>query len=323
MPSAVDIIIPAHHAASTIEECLDSVIAQTFQDWRAIVVINQNGYDATMGVVGKYVGADKRITVRYLNRGDLSEAINYGLSVAEAPYIAMLDAGDCYDPRFLECTLSAIRNYGTDLALTDVVRFTDVKELDDTAARNASAALDIEMLKGDNKYRFMNENPISGVLRSNRVYTRKALANVWYPSGHLHEDEYAIYDVYRNSDTVAHIKAPMYGYRITPGSITSVSNPRELMDACRAYSHRVHQAVLNGDHVVAAHALKKMAMDCAFRYLGYSADMRDDVRTKQAFRIAKRGLKEYGSVLPACERMRLGFILTHPESAETLVRKKK
>ena len=94
-PSAVDIIIPAHCAASTLADCLDSVL------WCAIIILNQSGYDASMGIAGKYSGADPRIRTEYLKRGDLSSAINYGLSITSAPYIAMLDADDMYDPRFL------------------------------------------------------------------------------------------------------------------------------------------------------------------------------------------------------------------------------
>jgi len=178
-PSAVDVIIPAHCAASTLADCLDSVLAQTFQDWHAIIIINQSGYDASMGIAGKYSGADPRIRTEYLKRGDLSSAINYGLSIASAPYIAMLDADDMYDPRFLEYALTAIRDFGADLAITDVERFEEADELHSAIEANAHRALDIEMLRGKDKFAFMLDNPISGVLRSNRVYARKVLEGVW------------------------------------------------------------------------------------------------------------------------------------------------
>lgn len=278
-PSAVDIIIPAHHAASTLAPCLDSVLAQSFEDWRAIVIINQSGYDATMGIAGKYAGADPRITVRYLQLGDLSSAVNYGISISSAPYIAMLDADDEYDPRFLELALDAMSVTGADMALSDV-------------------------------------------LRSNRVYTRKALEGVWYPAGRVHEDEYAIYDVLHACESAAHVKAPLYYYRKTPGSITSASNPRELLDEARALSHRVHSAARNGDCAVAAQALKKMAMDCAFRYMSYSDAMRRDERTGEAFRVVRRDLREYGNCLPGAERVRLWTILAHPEAVKMLVRRR-
>ena len=193
-PSAVDIIIPAHHAASTLAPCLDSVLAQSFENWRAIVIINQSGYDAT--------------------------------------------ADDEYDPRFLELALDALSVTGADMALSDILRFEDEDELRGAIESNARVALDVEIQRGQEKYEFMIRNPISGVLRSNRVYTRKALEGVWYPAGRVHEDEYAIYDVLHACESAAHIKAPLYYYRKTPGSITSASNPRELLDEARALSHR-------------------------------------------------------------------------------------
>ena len=321
-PSAVDIIIPAHHAASTLAPCLDSVLAQSFKDWRAIVIINQSGYDATMGIAGKYVGADPRITVRYLQLGDLSSAVNYGVSISNAPYIAMLDADDEYDPRFLELALDALKATGADMALSDVLRFEDESELRGAIESNARATLDVEIQRGAEKYEFMTRNPISGVLRSNRVYTRKALEGIWYPSERIHEDEYAIYDVLHNCESAAHIKAPLYYYRKTPGSITSVSNPRELLDEVRALSHRIHAAAQYGDAQIVTAALKQCAMDVCFRYAQYDEANRHDFRTVEALRIARVELKAYGSDLPALERMRLGFILAHPESVEKLVRRR-
>lgn len=321
-PSAVDIIIPAHHAASTLAPCLDSILAQSFEDWRAIVILNQRGYDATMGIAGKYAGADPRITVRYLQRGDLSSAVNYGVSISSAPYIAMLDADDEYDPRFLELALDALKVTDADMALSDVLRFEDESELRGAIESNARAALDVEIQRGEEKYEFMMRNPISGVLRSNRVYARKVLDGVWYPAGRVHEDEYAIYDVMRNANKIAHIKAPLYYYRKTPGSITSASNPRELLDEARALSHRVHSAARNGDLAVAAQALKKMALDCAFRYMSYGDAMRRDERTEEAFLVVRRDLRAYGKCLPVAERVRLGVILAHPEMVKMLVRRR-
>lgn len=320
-PSAVDIIIPAHCAASTLADCLDSVRTQTFQDWHAII-INQSGYDASMGIAGKYSGADPRIRTEYLKRVDLSSAINYGLSITSAPYIAMLDADDMYDPRFLECALTAIRDFGADLAITDVERFEEADELHSAIEANAHRALEVEMLRGKDKFAFMLDNPISGVLRSNRVYARKVLEGVWYPSGRVHEDEYAIYEVMRNAETAAHIKAPLYYYRRTPGSITSASNPRELLDEVRALSHRIHAAAQYGDAQIVSAALKQCAMDVCFRYASYTDHERADYRTVEAVRTAKRDLREYGNYLRMVDRVRFSAMLAQPESAPMLVRRR-
>ena len=63
-------------------------------------------------------------------------------------------------------------------------------------------------------------------------------------------------------------------------------------------------------------------MDVCFRYAQYDEANRHDFRTVEALRIARVELKAYGSDLPALERMRLGFILAHPESVEKLVRRR-
>ena len=58
----VSVIIPARNAADTIAETLESLRAQTFPDWEAIV-IDDGSSDATADVVNRFVTQDSRVHV--------------------------------------------------------------------------------------------------------------------------------------------------------------------------------------------------------------------------------------------------------------------
>ena len=63
----VSIIMPAHNAAKTIKESIDSVLSQTFTDWE-LLVINDSSIDETEQIVSEYTRKDSRIRLLYTDK---------------------------------------------------------------------------------------------------------------------------------------------------------------------------------------------------------------------------------------------------------------
>jgi glycosyltransferase involved in cell wall biosynthesis len=100
-PPDFSIIVPAHNAASTLGETLDSVVTQTLHSWEAIVV-DDGSTDRTAAIAEDYAARDPRFTVvRRSNRGR-SLARNAGVALSSGEFLCPLDADDVYLPSFLE-----------------------------------------------------------------------------------------------------------------------------------------------------------------------------------------------------------------------------
>ncbi len=96
----ISIVIPTYNHAHFLRTALDSIRAQTFGDWEAIVV-NNYSEDDTIAVVESY--DDPRIRlVNFANHGIIAAARNYGLSLTQAPFVAFLDSDDFWYPEKLE-----------------------------------------------------------------------------------------------------------------------------------------------------------------------------------------------------------------------------
>ena len=107
LPTVV-IVVPAFDAEPYLAEALDSLLAQTFEDWRA-VVINDGSSDDTGAIAEAYAQRDSRIlVVQQPNRG-LSAARNVGLATCRGVYYAFLDADDRWRPQKLEQQLDYAR----------------------------------------------------------------------------------------------------------------------------------------------------------------------------------------------------------------------
>lgn len=94
----VSVVIPAYNAARFVNATIDSVLAQTFQDFE-ILVVDDGSTDKTKEILEAY--GDK-IHYLYKENGGVSSARNYGIEDAKGKYIAFLDADDVWMPEKLE-----------------------------------------------------------------------------------------------------------------------------------------------------------------------------------------------------------------------------
>lgn len=96
---SVSIVIPLYNKAPYIARALDSVLAQTIQDFE-IIIVDGGSTDESLDIVAHYT--DHRI-ICFLQEGKgVSTARNQGVKRAQAELIAFLDADDEWLPEFLE-----------------------------------------------------------------------------------------------------------------------------------------------------------------------------------------------------------------------------
>jgi glycosyltransferase involved in cell wall biosynthesis len=103
MTPVTSVMMPAHNAAGTIEEAIESALAQTVQDIE-IIVVDDGSSDGTPEVVETIGDRRVRLLRHEGNRG-VSAARNSAVAAARAPLISVLDADDSWDPDYLESVL--------------------------------------------------------------------------------------------------------------------------------------------------------------------------------------------------------------------------
>lgn len=94
------VIIAARNASRFLPETLESLLAQSFPDWEAIVV-DDGSVDATAAVAGGFTERDSRIRLLRQAHGGVALARNAGVAVARAPWLLPLDSDDMLLPQAL------------------------------------------------------------------------------------------------------------------------------------------------------------------------------------------------------------------------------
>jgi len=130
----VTVIIPAYNAEKYIEQTINSVLAQTFQDFE-IIVINDGSRDKTAEIVNSY-----GLSVRCIQttNGGVSRARNLGIDNALGEYIAFLDSDDLWAPTKLEKQVALLNeNQNIGLCFTALERVDrNLKLIGKTEAHN-------------------------------------------------------------------------------------------------------------------------------------------------------------------------------------------
>lgn len=106
----VSFILAARNADQYLEECIKSIIAQSYENWELIIVVNCST-DKSLSIAKNYQKRDERIKVFQSDIGQLNYNLNLGLDAAEGTYIARIDADDINHPDRLAFQVPKMKSF--------------------------------------------------------------------------------------------------------------------------------------------------------------------------------------------------------------------
>lgn len=112
----VSIVIPAYNAERYLEAALGSMLEQTFTDWE-MICINDGSCDNTGQILQRFAVSDPRVRVYHQDNHGLTPTLNRGISLAQSPLIARMDADDIAMPDRLAKQLAFLSNHPNHVAV--------------------------------------------------------------------------------------------------------------------------------------------------------------------------------------------------------------
>lgn len=299
----VSIVIPVYNAQDYLQECLDSVLNQTFSDIE-VVLVDDGSKDNSGKICDEYASKDNRITVVHQQNAGVSAARNKGIESASGEWIMFVDSDDFITTDAVEKLVSqadatdcqnVIANFLEDgKALTGNIEAFDLTQYRDGFWGGCIAGPDMFGPVFPEK---MRQLPYLGTPCA-KIFLRKTIIdnNIRFPLDvRFGEDSIFNMYVFKYAEKVAFIDEPVYVYRKHEGSLCT-GNIDKKASEYTAYVNRT-EVVLeefeaeNGLNPYRAVDLSQMVWELANLY---GADLSS---VKGAFAYNK-ALKEFAGLEP-------------------------
>ena len=92
-PPTISVIVPVYNAEMYLHRCIDSVLAQTYQNFE-LLLIDDGSKDSSGTICDEYAAKDARVRVFHKEIGGVSSARNVGLDHAQDEWITFVDSDD-------------------------------------------------------------------------------------------------------------------------------------------------------------------------------------------------------------------------------------
>jgi glycosyltransferase involved in cell wall biosynthesis len=207
MRELVSIITPAYNAQRFIDKCIESVIAQSYQNWEMIIV-DDGSTDETLEIIQQYINQDYRVILfsNDINLG-ASKSRNIAIKEAKGDYIAFLDSDDVWLPKKLEMQIELMDIEGVEMSYSNY----EVIDEEGYVISNFKAPTKVT-------YNDMLKTSYIGTLTT--IYSTKELGKIYFKDVG-HEDYLLKLDILKEIDYAVGINQPLAQYRIVQDSLSN------------------------------------------------------------------------------------------------------
>jgi teichuronic acid biosynthesis glycosyltransferase TuaG len=213
---SISIIMPAFNTSQTIEDTIESVIAQTYQNWE-LIIVDDASTDNTVDVISRYTVLDSRIRLITLekNFGAPAGPRNKGVANSNFDWIAFIDSDDLWHREKLKQQVIAISENEIEFISTQIIRFKDTKDFEaEKQLIKKPLSKKISFLKQLLRY----STPTSSVLVKKSIITSFPFEEgiAW----RAREDLDCWLRIHRAIGHSIKLDFPLVGYRVIDGQIS-------------------------------------------------------------------------------------------------------
>lgn len=211
MDKLVSIIVPVYNVAAYLEECILSLISQSYRNLE-IILVDDASPDNCGAICDSYAARDSRVRVIHKENGGAASARNAGLDAARGAYICFVDSDDTVESDYIRHLVHTLEEACADAATCGFTFW----DRNGKAVRTGSTEPGVFSCEAF-MLRFLEDWSCS--LLWNKIFTREAVGKIRMDEGHKVDDEYFTYQVCMNCSRVAVSHQCLYHYRLRASSV--------------------------------------------------------------------------------------------------------
>lgn len=226
----ISIIVPVYNVEDSVERCLESIAAQTYPDFEAIL-IDDGSTDSSGQICEVFASTDTRFHVIHQKNAGPGFARNTGLDNASGEYVLFVDGDDTILPETLETALRLITSGPYDWAGFGYKRIELGGVVSHSTEKIASVPFQIEELtpaiiseKMIRSCGLIPRDYTLAIVVWNKLFSRRIISDLRFQFGSMAEDVCFMLRIYQKTHKAIVCSADLYCYYFRPSSITGRGN---------------------------------------------------------------------------------------------------
>lgn len=267
MEKLVSIIVPVYNVSKYINECIMSLVGQTFKNIE-ILLIDDGSKDLSGNICDQWAIKDPRVQVFHKQNGGAASARNFGINVAKGEVVCFVDGDDTVESNYIECLYNAYKRLDVDVVTCGYFYLSISKKDKVLISEKETTQTCDECMLG-----FLQD--WSSSLLWNKMFSRSVIGDIRMSEGHKIDDEFFTYQVCMNCRRVAVIPECLYNYRMRASSVMQDNSPevaeRYMLDRIAYNTERLNNVSLKMPHISEAYFAN--TIDSMARYWIHSKSM--------------------------------------------------
>ena len=215
----VSIVIPMHNAQKYLNECLDSVVNQTFKDFE-LICVNDGSTDNTLEILKSYAEKDERMKIISQEKSGAGAARNKGLEACKGQYVYTIDSDDWIYPDAIEDMYENAVLNNSDIVM---IKYGRDEILDRENSKNGFYLDDELHMSGDDykeftfTYKDIKPNVLNTYFNHWMCFYKKEFLDEWdefkFQENSIFEDVIFHVKTFLRAGRISHIPRIYYYYR--------------------------------------------------------------------------------------------------------------
>ena len=204
----ISAIVPVYNAMAFLDQCLESIVNQTYNHLE-IIVVDDGSTDGSGEMCDRWAARDERIRVIHQPNGGHSAARNTALDNMSGELVMMVDSDDVLHPEFAERLLGILLSHDADIAVGAYLPFYGSKPEFNDLAGDGSPVLynQQEAMLAVFYQQGLTHSPWG------RIFKASLFDGIRFPIGIIYEDLAIIYPLLKKCQCIVSTKHVLYGYR--------------------------------------------------------------------------------------------------------------
>lgn len=268
----ISVIVPVHNGQDFLENCVDSICAQTYPEIE-IILVDDGSVDNTNAICTKLCKEKENISLITMEDLGVSAARNRAIRQAKGEYITFVDADDRIHPQMLSVLADCLEETQSDLAGCGFFTWQDEASWQDGIG---NAQLQKAQSAGCDAVVYSTEEfVLSGILKNNtrcwsKLYRRSCFDKTLFREGlTIGEDMMLLVDMVPHLKKVASVKFAGYGYFRNPAGAMNRKFKPSYMDQilCWELAQKQLCAWAHKNEKLSAEKKEQIAQICGARKL--------------------------------------------------------